>query len=68
MHLPSETVPPPPVASPCVNICRMDGASGLCVGCARTLDEIARWSRASDAERRVILAQLPARRPLLPTP
>ena len=34
----------------------------LCRGCARSLDEIARWSRASEAERRAILALLPARR------
>jgi len=30
------------VASPCVDICRLD-AEGLCVGCRRTLDEIAEW-------------------------
>ena len=57
-----------PVASPCVNICRMDARSGLCIGCARTLDEIARWSQASTEERRGILALLPERRALLPTP
>lgn len=67
MNSPSE-IPPPPVASPCVNVCRMDARSGLCVGCARTLDEIARWGQAGDAERRRILALLPARRALLPTP
>ncbi len=57
------TSPPPtekPVASPCVNVCRMEGE--LCRGCARTLDEIARWSSACEAERRQILARLPARR------
>lgn len=37
--------------SPCVGICRMD-ARGLCVGCRRTLAEIARWSAMSDDERR----------------
>lgn len=57
-----------PVTSPCVNICRMDARSGLCIGCARTLDEIARWSQASMDERRRILALLPERRALLPTP
>ena len=29
--------------SPCINVCRMDAASGLCEGCARTLAEIAGW-------------------------
>ncbi|MFC5500326.1 DUF1289 domain-containing protein [Caenimonas terrae] len=32
-----------PLPSPCVSVCRMDPASGLCEGCLRTLDEIAAW-------------------------
>lgn len=52
----------PPVASPCIDICRMDAESGLCEGCARTLDEIALWSQLDDADKRAVLAQLPARR------
>jgi hypothetical protein len=40
----------------------MDPQRRLCMGCARTLDEIARWAQMSDAERERILAQLPARR------
>jgi predicted Fe-S protein YdhL (DUF1289 family) len=48
------------VASPCVDICRLD-AAGLCVGCRRTLDEIAEWSRASDARRLEILRALQTR-------
>jgi len=39
--------------SPCVGVCRMDAASGLCLGCWRTLDEIARWGTASAAEQLV---------------
>ena len=42
------------VASPCVDICRLN-AQQVCVGCRRTLDEIAEWSRASEARRREIL-------------
>lgn len=38
------------------------GPKGLCTGCLRTLDEIARWSAMSDAERRAVIAALPARR------
>jgi predicted Fe-S protein YdhL (DUF1289 family) len=49
-----------PVASPCVDVCRLD-AQGLCVGCRRTLEEIAEWSRASEARRREILRNLAAR-------
>jgi predicted Fe-S protein YdhL (DUF1289 family) len=42
------------VPSPCIDICRLDN-QGLCVGCRRTIDEIAEWSRASEARRREIL-------------
>jgi len=37
------TDPPIEVPSPCVTLCRIDPASGLCEGCARTLDEITDW-------------------------
>jgi len=40
----------------------MNPDTGLCEGCFRTLDEIAAWSAMSDAEKRSVLAQLPARR------
>lgn len=43
-----------PVPSPCVSVCRMDAASGLCQGCLRTLDEIAAWSTMDDAAKRTI--------------
>lgn len=48
--------------SPCINLCRMDAASGLCLGCFRTLDEIARWSKLDDAAREAILAAVAVRR------
>lgn len=48
-------------SSPCVNICRMDPVTGLCVGCARTLAEIAAWSSSTFAERAAIRAVLPSR-------
>lgn len=50
------------VASPCINICRMHAPTGLCEGCARTIDEIAAWSRMADEGKRVVWALLPARR------
>lgn len=50
------------VASPCVNVCEMDAASGWCRGCARRIDEIAGWGSAPEAVRRAILEQLPPRR------
>lgn len=53
--------PPRSIATPCVKVCVVDGASGLCLGCFRTLTEIAGWSRLSDAERARIMAELPER-------
>jgi predicted Fe-S protein YdhL (DUF1289 family) len=53
---------PPAVASPCVKICALDGESGLCVGCLRTLGEIAAWGGLDPAERARIMAELPTRR------
>ena len=53
---------PRQIASPCVNVCIVDGESGLCLGCHRTLAEVAAWTRFSDAERAGIMAVLPGRR------
>ncbi|MGP1677336.1 MAG: DUF1289 domain-containing protein [Burkholderiales bacterium] len=50
------------VASPCVNVCRMDAKSGYCEGCCRTLEEIASWSVYGPAEKRKVLALLVARK------
>ena len=40
----------------------MDPSRGLCLGCARTLDEIARWASLTDEQRDRILAALPDRK------
>jgi hypothetical protein len=53
---------PTAIATPCVQICVIDGESGFCLGCQRTLVEVASWARLSDAERAEIMAGLPARR------
>ena len=50
------------VPSPCTSICVIDGPTGLCAGCYRTLDEIAGWIGFSTAERRTLLAELARRR------
>ncbi|MDZ4762481.1 MAG: DUF1289 domain-containing protein [Alphaproteobacteria bacterium] len=52
---------PQAIRTPCVKVCVVDGQSGQCLGCARTLNEIARWARLSDAERAEVMARLPAR-------
>jgi len=50
------------VASPCINVCRMNETTGWCEGCHRTLDEIAFWSVLDDSDKKAVWAQLPARR------
>lgn len=39
------------VRSPCISVCRIDPADGLCVGCQRTIDEIAGWGAMTPAQR-----------------
>jgi len=48
------------VPSPCIDICRLN-AQGLCIGCRRTLGEIAEWPQASDARRLEIVSALQTR-------
>ena len=53
------------VESPCVRICVVHPEARICTGCYRTIDEIARWSRMTGAERLEVLDALPDRAPLL---
>ncbi|NMG30275.1 DUF1289 domain-containing protein [Aromatoleum evansii] len=50
------------IASPCINLCRMSATTGLCEGCFRSLDEIARWSRSDDSDKQRILELIARRR------
>lgn len=47
--------------TPCVKVCTLDARTGLCLGCGRTIDEVARWSSMSEAERTRIMEDLPRR-------
>jgi uncharacterized protein len=47
--------------TPCTKICLMDSVAGICIGCGRTLDEIARWGGMRDDERAAIMRGLGAR-------
>ena len=49
-------------ASPCISVCRIEPSSGLCEGCLRTLDEIARWGSMNDDAQRAVLDAIDARR------
>jgi predicted Fe-S protein YdhL (DUF1289 family) len=46
----------------------MDPQRDVCMGCARTLDEIARWGLMSEAQRGAVMAELAARRERLALP
>lgn len=60
--LPAHHLVPRAVKTPCVKVCVVDGASGLCLGCFRSLAEIGGWGGFTDADRERITAELPARR------
>ncbi len=47
--------------SPCISICQMNPQSGLCLGCHRTIDEIADWSVLSEEEKQAVLSAIDAR-------
>ncbi len=49
------------IESPCIKTCTLDPRSGLCLGCGRTIDEIARWAAMTAAERARIMGELPTR-------
>ena len=49
------------IESPCVKLCVVDPASRLCIGCLRSIDEIAAWSRMTPEARRRVMADLPSR-------
>lgn len=50
------------IETPCIKICRIEPASGLCIGCWRTIDEIMSWIRMTDDQRRKVMADLPSRK------
>ncbi len=62
---PAPQQPPRAVATPCVKVCIVDGPTGLCLGCYRTLPEIGGWSALTDERRAEIMAELSSRRALI---
>ena len=46
---------------PCTGVCTLEAASGLCLGCGRTLKEIEWWTRYSEEERAEVCSRLPER-------
>jgi predicted Fe-S protein YdhL (DUF1289 family) len=60
------SVPPPAFAgrrrSPCISVCRIDPEDGLCIGCQRTIDEIAGWGTMSPEQRMEVWRLIAERR------
>ncbi len=54
----AELEPGGDVPSPCISVCTMDAETGLCIGCYRTLDEIAGWSGMDDDAKRALWRRL----------
>ena len=54
------------IESPCVKVCILQPETRICLGCFRTGDEIAAWSRLSPEARSAIMAELPERAKKLP--
>jgi uncharacterized protein len=56
-----ERVTPQAIVSPCILVCTLDPATGWCLGCGRTGDEIARWTAMTDTGRDAVMQALPER-------
>ncbi|MBI3514207.1 MAG: DUF1289 domain-containing protein [Proteobacteria bacterium] len=52
-----------PLESPCIGVCTIAADTGLCCGCLRTIDEIARWRAMDRGERTRVLAACAVRQP-----
>jgi predicted Fe-S protein YdhL (DUF1289 family) len=42
--------------SPCIKLCKIK--DDVCIGCKRTLEEIAQWSRLTDEQRQEIIERV----------
>ena len=47
--------------SPCINICKIDPKSNICLGCGRNIKEISDWINLDDEEREKLLSNLKKR-------
>ena len=47
--------------TPCIAVCMIDPRTSLCMGCGRTLPEIAKWHAMDSSQRLAVMAALPQR-------
>ena len=50
------------IASPCISVCQIDDATGCCIGCYRSMDEIRDWPIMSAAEKTDVLSRIAERK------
>ena len=55
------------IVSPCISVCHMRAATGLCEGCFRTSEEIAAWGNVGDKAKLTIWAHIEQRMAAMPT-
>jgi uncharacterized protein len=56
------SLPPVHIPSPCQNVCQLDPVSGLCLGCRRSLQEIADWLEMTAQQKLAVLERVEQRR------
>ncbi len=54
--------------SPCISVCQLDGAKTYCVGCLRTVSEIAAWPHLTEVQKILLLAIVQKRKAALSVP
>ena len=53
------------VPSPCISVCQIENATGCCIGCFRSIDEIREWPILSAEQKRAALARIAERKAAL---
>ncbi len=46
------------VASPCINVCKMNDRTAWCEGCFRTIEEIVQWGTATEPFKRKVWQEI----------
>ena len=49
------------IKSPCIGVCEIDTIKNLCIGCLRSIDEIAMWSQMDDKRALEIIEEIKGR-------
>ncbi len=50
------------IPSPCISVCQVDNATGCCIGCFRSIDEIREWPIMTAEEKTAALARVAERK------